>query len=477
VVSLDLSGVFSSISEASETSLESGSKVLHGPLKRDIPEIPIPTRSWSSDGSGSDSGVVAGDNRSQSLLNIKGKQKQKSKDRRRTLSFGKINHGVKLNSGHHVPSVGMLMPPLLLQETKKILRNYVGCDIGGTLSKIVFFEPFDCTRPDIRRRTEFLKSSTTYGKTGRRDPKLEIECWGGRFHFLSFQTNHLDGAVSILKSHSVHHEFADASVPVTGGGAYKYEKYLQENLRMGVHKVDELTCLLTGLNFTLKHIPDECFYLDQKSPDQLPIRRSHSMAGVFPYLLVNIGSGVSILKVESPNKFKRVGGSCIGGGTYWGLCRLLLGVKSFKEAMMLGTEGNHHNADMLVGDIYGGDYGRFNLKASTVASAFGKLVMQDEIKVAKTDLAASLLHMIGANIAQLAYMVARENNTPRILFAGNFLRMNMTSAIYLSNSINYWSRGGMKALFLRHEGYFGSLGALLMSEDTSRESQKSDTDN
>lgn len=204
--------------------------------------------------------------------------------------------------------------------------------------------------------------------------------------------------------------------------------------------MDELTCLLTGLNFTLKHVPNECFYLEHRGNHELPVRNPHCMSGVFPYLLVNIGSGVSILKVESENQFKRVGGSCLGGGTYWGLCRLLLGAKTFEEAMMYGIEGNHHNVDMLVGDIYGGDYNRFNLKASTVASAFGKMVMQDEVKVTKADAAASLLHMIGANIAQLAYMTARENDVPRILFAGNFLRMNMASAIYLSSSINYWSQ-------------------------------------
>eukprot|EP00468_Gymnochlora_sp_CCMP2014_P014154 CAMPEP_0167770016 /NCGR_PEP_ID=MMETSP0110_2-20121227/17662_1 /TAXON_ID=629695 /ORGANISM="Gymnochlora sp., Strain CCMP2014" /LENGTH=587 /DNA_ID=CAMNT_0007659101 /DNA_START=24 /DNA_END=1787 /DNA_ORIENTATION=- len=388
----------------------------------------------------------------------------------------------KLDSGHHVNSVGRISKPLLLREATNNfhLKSYVGCDIGGTLCKITFFEPFNCQRQDIKRRNRFLKSSTTYGLTGRRDPHLEIERWGGRFHFLVFETSHLDGAVSILKNHSCHHEFANRSVPVTGGGAYKYERFLQDELKMGVHKVDELTCLLTGVNFALTHVPDECFYLEHKT-DGLPTRRPHSMVGVFPYLLVNIGSGVSILRVDSDKEFKRVGGSCVGGGTYWGLCRLLLGAQSFKEAMQMANEGNHHNVDMTVGDIYGGDYRRFNLKANTVASAFGKLVMQENCKVSKADAAASLLHMIGANIAQLAFRHARENNISRILFAGNFLRMNMTSAIFISSSINYWSQGKTKALFLRHEGYFGSLGALLMSKDTSMDNprdspEKSDKD-
>ncbi len=407
----------------------------------------------------------------------------------------------KLDSGIHIPSMGQLSRPALLKQATEnfSVKAYVGCDIGGTLCKITFFEPFDCDREDIKRRSAFLKSATTYGSTGIRDPRLQIECFGGRFHFLSFQTSHLDGAVRIMKRQSLHTEFVDKVVPITGGGAYKYEQFFLDRLRTYVWKVDELTCLLTGLNFALKHVPDECFYLEHHKRrtrrrgaegdrkiwekaewkpakrgigaktdelEPLPVRRTQSMAGVFPYLLVNIGSGVSILRVDSETEFKRVGGSCIGGGTYWGLCRLLTGVKGFKDAMAYAADGDHHNVDMTVGDIYGGDYTRFNLKASTVASAFGKLAMKDDLAVTKADAAASLLHMIGANIAQLAYWCAREQNIPKILFAGNFLRQNMSSAVYISSSINYWSQGKMKALFLRHEGYFGSLGAMLMSKDS-----------
>lgn len=46
---------------------------------------------------------------------------------------------------------------------------------------------------------------------------------------------------------------------------------------------------------------------------------------IFPYLLVNIGSGVSMIKVDGWSSFERVSGTNIGGGTFWGLCRLLTG--------------------------------------------------------------------------------------------------------------------------------------------------------
>lgn len=49
----------------------------------------------------------------------------------------------------------------------------------------------------------------------------------------------------------------------------------------------------------------------------------------FPCLLVNIGSGVSIVKIDDYGKFERISGTSLGGGTLWGLLSLLTGAKSF----------------------------------------------------------------------------------------------------------------------------------------------------
>ena len=45
-------------------------------------------------------------------------------------------------------------------------------------------------------------------------------------------------------------------------------------------------------------------------------------AELYPFLLVNIGSGVSILEVRDLFDFSRVSGSALGGSTYWGLCKV-----------------------------------------------------------------------------------------------------------------------------------------------------------
>ena len=62
---------------------------------------------------------------------------------------------------------------------------------------------------------------------------------------------------------------------------------------------------------------------------------------LFPYLLVNIGSGVSMLRVGGDGDFERVSGSSLGGGTFWGLCRLLTGCQNFDEMLELSARGDN----------------------------------------------------------------------------------------------------------------------------------------
>ena len=61
----------------------------------------------------------------------------------------------------------------------------------------------------------------------------------------------------------------------------------------------------------------------------------------YPYLLVIIGSGVSILKVESESNFERIGGTATGGGTFWGLGSLLTGAKARIAILYPKTHSNY----------------------------------------------------------------------------------------------------------------------------------------
>jgi pantothenate kinase len=77
------------------------------------------------------------------------------------------------------------------------------------------------------------------------------------------------------------------------------------------------------------------------------------------------------------------------------------------------------------------------------------------------DIVKSLLFLIANNIAQIGYLNARIFGVKRIFFSGGFLQENSYIWSRFSYSVEFWSKGQMDAMFLRHNSYLGALGALL----------------
>ena len=69
----------------------------------------------------------------------------------------------------------------------------------------------------------------------------------------------------------------------------------------------------------------------------------------------------------------------------------------------------------------------------------------------KEDLARATLMMITNNIGALARLCCKSEGTDRVVFVGNFLRINTIAMRSLSTAMEYWSKGTMKALFCEHE--------------------------
>lgn len=57
-----------------------------------------------------------------------------------------------------------------------------------------------------------------------------------------------------------------------------------------------MECLIKGSNFLLKNISDEAFTYQRHGNPEYKFQLADP--NIFPYLLVNIGSGVSIMKVS-----------------------------------------------------------------------------------------------------------------------------------------------------------------------------------
>lgn len=157
-------------------------------------------------------------------------------------------------------------------------------------------------------------------------------------------------------------------------------------------------------------------------------------------------------------------GTSLGGGTLWGLLSLLTDAESYDDMLELSKKGDNKNVDMLVGDIYGGGYSKIGLKATTIASSFGKVFKspkEERKKLKHEDISKSLLLLVSNNIGQIAFLNAQAHGIQKIFFSGFFIRGHPITMNTLSYAIDFWSQGKIKALFLRHEGYLGAVGAFL----------------
>ncbi|KAL1957358.1 hypothetical protein VTO42DRAFT_6038 [Malbranchea cinnamomea] len=336
--------------------------------------------------------------------------------------------------------------------------SHVAVDIGGTLAKLVYFSP-ELDSPDN----------------------------GGRLNFLTFETERIDLCIEFLKllkeSHTKRNGGArsgDLCVMATGGGAYKYYDRLKDALGVDVIREDEMECLIIGLDFFITEIPNEVFTYSEVSP----MTFAETRPDVYPYMLVNIGSGVSMIKVSGPREFQRVGGTHLGGGTFWGLMSLLTGARTFAEMLDMADRGDNSGVDMLVGDIYGMDYSKIGLKSTAIASTFGKVFKMKKTAeqhaedgeglsptdnhsehegphFSREDMARSLLYAISNNIGQIAYLQSEKHQIKHIYFGGSFIRGHHQTMNTLSYAIRFWSKGEKQAYFLRHEGYLGAVGAFL----------------
>ncbi|RYO88395.1 hypothetical protein DL762_003781 [Monosporascus cannonballus] len=224
--------------------------------------------------------------------------------------------------------------------------SHIAVDIGGSLAKLVYF-------------------SREAHSTGP----------GGRLNFQSFETDRIDECIEFMR-HLKDNQLAlngskpgELCVMATGGGAFKFYDRIRERLGVDVLREDEMECLIIGLDFFITEIPREVFTYSETDP----MHFASPNANIYPYMLVNIGSGVSILRVSGPRTYERVGGTSLGGGTLWGLLSLLTGAQSFDDMLDMAAKGDNAKVDMLVGDIYGADYGKIGLKSTTIASSFGKV--------------------------------------------------------------------------------------------------------
>jgi type II pantothenate kinase len=179
-----------------------------------------------------------------------------------------------------------------------------------------------------------------------------------------------------------------------------------------------------------------------------------------PYLLVSIGTGTSILRVEG-EQVERVGGTALGGGAALGLGLALTGVGSSQELNELALQGDRSSIDLMVSDIFENVEG----VGAIIASGFGKLARNAALPESEretprpADLASATIGIVADNIGLLVASHARSAGVSRIVFGGSTLITHPQIELTVRGIA---ALGGLESSVLPHPGHTGALGAMLM---------------
>ena len=176
------------------------------------------------------------------------------------------------------------------------------------------------------------------------------------------------------------------------------------------------------------------------------------------YLLVSLGTGTSMLRVDTTGTI-RLGGTALGGGTMLGLGGALVGASDHHSLCDLAQGGRRDQVDLLVKHIYPEGVGTLPPEAS--AANFGLLARQAHAKIElqprAEDLAASVIGLVAENVALHSCAVAEAAGLSCIVYGGSVLLDNPLLQVLLAGIT---ASTGREAILLEDGSHAGAVGAL-----------------
>ncbi|EEA05413.1 uncharacterized protein CMU_024180 [Cryptosporidium muris RN66] len=167
---------------------------------------------------------------------------------------------------------------------------------------------------------------------------------------------------------------------------------LEYSIVYEVIKTDHITCMIRGIEFTLKYFlkpiifnysdNNESFIvnswkcLDVNVNTEIPTEcEAHLIGNKWkPYILVDTMWNTSYYHVNCCYNYEMIGKSLIGESSFWNLLNILCPeILSINDINYAISVGDIRNCDILVNDIYGTSYKSINLHKDKIASCMGKL--------------------------------------------------------------------------------------------------------
>ncbi|MGY4691247.1 type II pantothenate kinase [Salibacterium sp. K-3] len=248
-----------------------------------------------------------------------------------------------------------------------------------------------------------------------------------RIQYKKMRTDQIDEIIDWI-----HNRFSEPEIHITGGKAGVLAAAFPER----IIKVNEFEATCAGVRRLL----------EQQGLDSAVGSR---------FLVTNVGTGTSIHYV-SGERYERIGGSGMGGGTLLGLSYLLTGEDDFETILKMGREGDGPSLNMTVADIY--SHETPPIPGELTASNFGNTANMKESTFSNEDYIAAIVRMIGETITTMSVQAAERLDTNAVVYIGSTFAGHDTLKEIIKG---YTQLRGKEPYFLPQGEYSGAVGALL----------------
>lgn len=153
-------------------------------------------------------------------------------------------------------------------------------------------------------------------------------------------------------------------------------------------------------------------------------------------LVASLGTGTCFVGVTEKSRIEHLGGTGIGGGTFFALSKALLQTNNISEILSLYNNGDCRKVDLSVEEIIGGNLG--HIPGHKTAANLAKLAPSNS----RADIAGGIVNLVAQSIGLCAVMTARYFQAEQIILCGKLTKIRPliekiqeTSQLYKINTV------------------------------------------
>ncbi len=170
-------------------------------------------------------------------------------------------------------------------------------------------------------------------------------------------------------------------------------------------------------------------------------------------VVVSMGTGTAFVWAERGGEFRHLGGSGIGGGTLYGLCSQLCGVRQFSQIRKLAHDGDLNLVDLTVGDISRGGYS--TLPSDVTAANFGNI----SDAAGPADMALGVINMIFQTVGTTAVLACQSCRCDTVVLTGYMTTLEQARPCF----DRFAPLGNIRFIIPENATYATAIGAALSS--------------